>query len=229
MNDDQISNILTMLDIFISLGIALYSLVEQKLNEQKCLYEFTIEKDNLSLEGYRRFPTEVKDAYIYECCLENNDIEKPYYGIEVELQKLALCSVGIPLGMEISTELFGESIEFSNLRIVAKKNGKTKAKIKKSSRILVIDMPVKDQKKFLIRIQLLCNKRLEKDLLDSCIYLNFKAVLKDDRGRKYAKYIFVKIQNVQGESRILSVTSTNNWFSYMGKLAKQSYQLNKTI
>ena len=41
MNDDQISNILTMLDIFISLGIALYSLVEQKLNEQKCLYEFT--------------------------------------------------------------------------------------------------------------------------------------------------------------------------------------------
>jgi len=227
LTDDQMSNILATLDISISFAIALYSLVEQKVTERKCLYEFEIERDNLSFEEYRRFPTELKNAYSYYYRRSNEDIEKPYYGIEVELQEKALCSVGIPLRMEVSTGLFGESIGISNLRIIVKKNGKIEAKKSKLSQNLIIDMPIKDEKKFLIRIQLLCNHQLEKILLDSCIYLNFELTFKDDRGRKYRKYIFLKIQNAMGESKILSISSKNNWFSYIGKLIKQFYQLNK--
>lgn len=227
LTDDQMSNILTTLDISISFIIALYSLVEQKVTERKCLYEFEIEKDNLSFEEYRRFPTELNHAYSYYYRRNNEDIEKPYYGIEVELQEKSLCGVGIPLRMEVSTGLFGESIEISNLRITAKKNGKIEAKKSKLSQNLIIDMPIKDEKKFLIRIQLLCNHQLEKILLDSCIYLNFALTFKDDRGRKYRKYIFLKIQNTMGESKILSISSKHSWFLYIGKLIKQYFQLNK--
>lgn len=224
LTDDQMSNMLTTLDISISFIIALYSLVEQKFTERKCLYEFEIEKDNLSFEKYRRFPTEINHAYSYDYHRKGEDIEKPYYGIEVELQEKALCSVGIPLRMEVSTGLFGESIGISNLIVIAKKNGKIEVKKIKLSKNLIIDMPIKDEKKFLIRIQLLCNHQLEKILLESCIYLNFTLTFKDERGRKYNKYVFLKIQNTMGESEILSISSRNNWFSYIVKLIKQFYQ-----
>lgn len=222
LTNDQISNILAALNLTISFVIALCSLIEQILVERKCLYEFEIERDSLSLEGYKRFPTELEHAYSYDYCRNKEDIEKPYYGMEVELQENALCSVGIPLRMKVSTELFGESIDISNLSIVAKKNGKIKAKKSNLSRNLVINMPIKDEKNFLIRIQLLCNHQLEEILLDSCIYLNFKLTFKDDRGRKNKKNIFLKMQNIKGESKILSIYQKNNWFTYIDIIKKTS-------
>lgn len=229
LTDDQLSNALTALDIIFSSVIAIYSLVEQKIGEKRCLYEFAIEKDNLSLEAYRRFSTELNNAYSYDYRRKSEDIEKPFYGVEVELQDKAFCSVGIPLRMEVSTGLYGNSIVFSNLRVFAKKNGTVIAKKQMLSKFLIIDMPIKDEKKFLVRIQLLCNQQLEKALWDSRIYLSFALTFIDDRGRKYNKYLFLTVQNtIMGESSILSVSSRNNWFMYIVKLAMQQYKLYHT-
>lgn len=230
LNDNQINNILMTFDIVISFIIALYSLIEQKAAEKRCLYEFKIEKDNLGFESYRRFPTELNYAYSYDYhrkTIDGIDIEKPYYLIEVGLQENALCSIGIPLRIKISTELYGKCIIFSNLNIVAMKDGKVKAKKINLSKNLIINMPIKDGKFFLIRILLLCDHELEQELLDSCIYLSFTLTFKDDRNKIYNKYIFLKIQNVMGESRILSISSKNNWISYILKLGGQGYHINK--
>lgn len=146
--------------------------------------------------------------------------------MEVSLEDKPLCSVGIPLCMKVSTKLDGKNIVLSDLKIFVKKQGKTE-KTGKLSKGVVIEKPIQNEKEFLIRILLLCNHQLEKVLLDSCIYLSFVLTLIDDRGRKYNKYLFLKVQNVMGESRILSISSKNNWFCYIGKLIKQYYLLNR--
>lgn len=223
LTDAQISNFLTLMDIFLSTIVALYSLLDQKLAEQKCLYDFSIENDNLSLESYRRFPSEQGNTYSYVYKRKGNDIEIPYYGMEVELEKDALCSVGIPLLMEVFTGLNGEKITFSNLKVYVRYEENVICK--KLSHGTIIEKPIHDGKKFLVRIQLRCNHNLEKILLNSQINLCFSLILNDDRGKKYKKYIFLKVQNTMGETRILSVASRNSWYSYMGKLTKLHYQL----
>lgn len=225
LSNEQISNVLTIFDIGISLIIALYSLVEQKLAERRCLYEFAIEKDNLSFNTYRRFSSELSTAFSYDYSRQSEDIQKPYYGIEIELENQAIKNVGIPLRMEVSTNLFGKSIVLSNLRIVAAKNGKLIVKKNSFFKNLEINMPIKDKKKFLVRLLLSCNADLEKELLDSRIYLNFTLTFYDDRGRSYKKYFLLTIQNSFGEPRILSVTSTHNWISYIGYLIKYNCHL----
>lgn len=227
LTDDEMSNVLAAFDISGFFVIALYSIIEKKVAGRKCLYEFEIERDNLSLEEYKRFPRNLEHAYCYDYHRDNEDIEKPYYGLEVELRENALCSVGIPLRMKVSTELFGESITISNLKIVATKNGKIEVMKSKRSKNLIINMPIKHGKNFLIRVQLLCDHKLEKILLDSCINLSFKLTLKDDKGQEYRKYIFIKLQNTFGQSRILSISSKNNWFSCIGKLIEHFHPLNK--
>ena len=225
LSNDEISNFLALIDIILSTILALYTLVDQKLTERKCVYDFSIENDNLSLEAYRRFPSEIKNSYSYEYRRKDNDIETPYYGMEVRLEENALNSVGIPLLMSVFTGVSGEKITFSNLEVYIKRG--EVVKFKKLSHGTIIEKPIQDGRKFLIRIQLLCNHELEKLLLDSRIYLSFKLTLDDDRGCRYTKYYFLKIQNIMGETRILSIVSRNNWCSYIGKLIKLRYQLYK--
>lgn len=146
--------------------------------------------------------------------------------MEVRLERNALRSVGIPLCMKVSTGLNGESIEFSNLRVYIRKRKKV-IKSKKLSQGIRIEKPIQSGKKFLIRIQLLCNQQLEKKILDSRIYLSFVLILHDDRGRTYKKYIFLVVQNIMGETKLLSITSRNNWISYIVKLLKLNYRLCK--
>lgn len=226
LTDEQLSNFLTLMDILLSTVIALYSLMDQKLMEKSCIYDFSIENDNLSLEAYRRFPSEIENSYSYVYRRENDDIDSPYYGMEVRLERNALRSVGIPLCMKVSTGLNGESIEFSNLRVYIRKRKKV-IKSKKLSQGIRIEKPIQNGKKFLIRIQLLCNQQLEKKILDSRIYLSFVLILHDDRGRTYKKYIFLVVQNIMGETKLLSITSRNNWISYIVKLLKLNYRLCK--
>lgn len=223
LTDDQISNFLTFMDIFLSTIVALYSLLDQKIAERRCIYDFSIENDNLSLESYRRFPSEKRNSYSYVYKRKNNDIEIPYYGMEVKLEKDALCSIGIPLLMTVSTGLTGEKIIFSNLKVYIRY--KDHVIYKKLSHGTIIEKPISDGKRFLVRIQLLCNHNLEKILLNNQIHLSFKLALNDDQGRRYKKYIFLKVQNTMGETRILSIASRNSWYSYIGKLVKLHYQL----
>lgn len=223
LTDNQISNFLTLVDICLSTIVALYSLLEQKLAEQRCSYVFSIENDNLSLESYRRFPSEKRNFYSYDYKRRSNDIESPYYGMEVKLEKDALCSVGIPLLMEVHTGLNGEKIVFSNLKVYIRYEDNVICK--KLSHGIIIENPIHDGKKFLIRIQLLCNHNLEKKLLDSQIHLCFTVALKTDRGRKYKKYVYLNIRNTIGETRILSMALKNSWHLYIGKLIELHYQL----
>lgn len=223
LTDVQIQYILGIIPILLEVFFEIPSLIEQKLAERKYLFDFVIMKDSLSLESYKRFPTELKDAYGYSCNLYDENIEKPYYEIEVELEKNAVSSIDIPLLMEVSTELFGESIEFSNLIIIAGKNGKIVVNKNKPYSNLLINKPIRNNKKFLIRILLLCNHELEQVLLDSCFYLSIKLIFTDDRGRKHKKYLIFKIQNTMGESNILGIITRNNWLLYRGEIIKQQY------
>lgn len=225
LTDEQLSNLLMTVDIVLATAFAVYSLIEQKEAEKRCIYDFSIEKDNLSLEHYRRYPAGTgRSSYCYDYNRKKDDIEVPYYGVEVKLEEKAICSVGIPLCMEVITGLDGESISFSHLRV----NIKSQGKIEKKGRVVdgvKIEKPIRDNKKYLVRIQLLCSRQLEKILLNSGIYVSFTLTLNDDRGRKYKKYMFLKIQYTMGECRLLSVSSRNNWFSYIGKLIKFNYRL----
>ena len=112
LTDAQLSNFLTLLDITLSTLLVLYSLMDQKLAEKRCVYNFTVVENSLSLQKYRRYSTERKSTFAYVCERENDNIDKPYYGMEVELEEGALGSVGIPLCMKVSTKLNGKSIDF---------------------------------------------------------------------------------------------------------------------
>lgn len=228
LTNEELNNLLTFIDISLSTILAVYTLVDQKLAEQKCIYDFNIAKNSLSLQTYRRFPSETENSFTYVCKREADNIDEPYYGMELILEDKALCSVGIPLCMKVSTELDGECIAFSDLKVCITRQGK----IEKRGELLkgvVIEKPIQEKKEFLVRLLLLCNHELEKILLDSCIYMSFVLTLCDDRRRKYNKYLFLKIQNTMGESRILSISSRSNWLSYIGELAKQHYRLSKAI
>lgn len=207
LSDGQINNIITALDVIMFFVVSIYSYMEQKKTEERCVYEFQIEKDNLNFEKYRRYDTDSQYAYMYTCHRDNNDIQEPYYGVDVKLERNAICSVGIPLRMSVLTNLDGNSIEISKLNVVAKRNGKVVAEKKLSNQILKIDMPIRESKIFLIRVKLLCNQKLEKILLDSRICLKFTILIKGERGRKNKKSISLNIQNIMGQSKILSVAS----------------------
>lgn len=226
LTNDQLSNVLTSLDIFLSTLLALYSLVDQKLAEKKCVYDFTIEENSLSLHKYKRYPSEIENAFAYVCDTGNDSIDTPYYGIEICLEDNPLCSVGIPLCMKVSTKLDGKSIELSHLRVYVTRQGKIEKKAKLLKGV-EIEKPIQDEKEFLIRVLLLCNNQLEKILLDSRIYLSFVLTLMDDRGHRYNKFLFLKVQNVMGESTILSISSQNSRLSYIRKLVKLHFKLNK--
>ena len=221
LTDAQLSNFLTLLDITLSTLLVLYSLMDQKLAEKRCVYNFTVVENSLSLQKYRRYSTERKSTFAYVCERENDNIDKPYYGMEVELEEGALGSVGIPLCMKVSTKLNGKSIDFLDVRIYAVRQGKieTSERLKKG---IKIEEPIE----FLIRILLECNNQMQNILLESRIYLSFKLTLTDDREKKYNKYIFLTVQNnAMGESNILSISSKNSWISYIGKMIKQHYRV----
>lgn len=161
------------------------------------------------------------------CERENDNIDRPYYGMEVELEEDALGSVGIPLCMKVSTKLNGKSIDFLDVRIYAVRQGKVETS-ERLGKGIKIEKPIEDGKEFLIRILLECNNQMQNILSESRIYLSFKLTLTDDREKKYNKYIFLTVQNnAMGESNILSISSKNSWISYIGKMIKQHYRLTK--
>lgn len=229
LTDDQLSNLLAVIDTALSFSIAIYTIIDQKRVEKRCQYDFLIEKDSLSFHLYNRYPTEITNAYRYEYCRKKeDDVEEPFYLVDIYLQKEAVASVGIPLTMQVITGLLGNCIEFRNLNIYACKNGKSiGAKYKKTDKFLRIVDSVRDEKKFLVRLKLLCDYELQKVLQESCIYISFMITLKDDRGRKYKKYIFLMLQNVRGETRILESDSSHSWLLYIRKLVEIKYSLLK--
>lgn len=229
LTDDQLSNILAAIDIALSFGIAIYTIIEQKRVEKRCQYDFLIEKDNLSFDSYNRYSTDIENAYRYDYCRKNEDgIKEPFYLVDIHLQKEEIASVGIPLNMQVITGLAGNIIEFRKLNISASKNGKgIGINYKNSDKFLEIVAPVRDEKRFLIRLKLLCDYKLQKTLQDSCIYISFLITLKDDRRRKYKKYIFLVIQNVRGETKILESDSSHSWLLYIRKLFKIKCSMKK--
>lgn len=224
LTDAELSNLLTSIEIILSTSMAIFSLLTQRAAEKKCKYEFYIENDHLSLEGYRRFEV-TENTFTYVCKRKDNKIETPYYGMQVSLTDNPIRTISIPLGMTVFTKLEGESISFSNLLIYIK-SGEKIIDCKKISHGTVIEKTIQEKKSFLVRILLLCNPILEQILLNSCIYLSFTLTLKDNAGYKNKKYFFLKIQNTLGEPRLLSTCSKSNWISYVNKSIKlkQTYE-----
>lgn len=225
MSDDQLSNFLAAMDVALSSCIAVYTIMDQKRVEKRCQYDFTIETDSLSFNHYKRYPTEIKNAYRYEYCRKKEDgIEEPFYLADIPLQEEAVASIDIPFTIQVLTGLFGNSIEFSRLNIYACKNGRSiGVNYKKTYKFLRIVEPIRDGKKFLVRLKLLCDYELQQALQDSRIYVNFKTTLQDDRGRKYKKYTFIMLQRINGETRILEVDSSHSWILHIRKLAGIMY------
>lgn len=189
VTDAQLSNFLTSLDITLSTLLVLYSLMEQKLAEKRCVYNFTVVENSLSLEKYRRYSTERKSTFAYVCERENDNIDRPYYGMEVELEEDALGSVGIPLCMKVSTKLNGKSIDFLDVRIYAVRQGKVETS-ERLGKGIKIEKPIEDGKEFLIRILLECNNQMQNILSESRIYLSFKLTLTDDREKNIISIFF---------------------------------------
>ena len=223
MTDDQLSNCLTFVDILISTILSIGVWIDQKKAEKRCTYDFGIEQNNLSFHNYIRVPDETNCTfkYVYERKAED-DMDTPYYGMDIEMAENALCSVGIPLWMTVSTELHGNRIKFSKLKIFIKNDSLLKYKIKRGT---IIEKPIENGKKFLIRIRLLCDHNLEKELLNSRIYICSTIELEDDKKQKYKKYIILEIQNILGNSQILSIYSRNSIFTYRRKIHKLNKQL----
>ncbi len=220
LTDGQLNNFLVAIDIALSFGIAIYTIIEQKRVKKRCQYDFLIEKDNLKFDSYNRYPTDIEDAYRYDFCRKNGDgIKEPFYLVDIHLQKEEIASVGIPLNMQVNTGISGNIIEFRKLNISAYENEK-EIKYKNSDKFLEIIAPVRDEKRFLIRLKLLCDYNLQEILQDSCIYISFLITLKDDRRRKYKNYIFLVIQNVRGEAKILESNSSHSWLLYIRELFK---------
>lgn len=217
ITDNQLNICLTFLDILVSAILTIWTELDQKKAEKQCTYNFEIEKDNLSLQNYKRIPDETNSTYKYFCQRKVEDTDSPYYAMDIRMVENALCSVGIPLCMTVSTGLSGNKIKFTKLKVFIKKKNLLKYTLEKG---IIIEKPIENGKKFLIRIRLLCDHNLEKSLLNSHIYVCFKIELEDDKQRSHRKYIILEILNTLGGPEILSICSKNNRFAYTREIRK---------
>lgn len=222
LTDAQISNFLAVIDIILTIIFFIYSNINQKKEGQACQYEFSIDKDGLSFDDYTRFPRS-NDVYDYVYNRED-DISRPYHALDVHFGDKEIAGVGIPLVIKVNTNLSGGKLVLSNLQAYIK-NCTYSAKNILPIPKLVIESPINNGKKFLIRIKLLCDHQLEQEFLDSSVYLVFKIILTDNKKTKHKQYCFLNVQNIKlGESHILSSTIEYNWISYIITLLKLKWQ-----
>lgn len=224
ITSDELANGLTILDMFLAVLMAAYASKEQNKLAQRCIYDFSVAKDNLSFEGYCRFPSVHEDVFTYECDIEASNIERPYYGMDISIEEKGICSGGVPLQMKVITQLDIKSLTFSNVQAYTRCSEIVR-KSKKLAHGTVIQRTIQDGMAFLVRMQLLTNRELYQEILESRIFLNFVITVEDDRGKKYKKYIMLNTQNVNGEGRDLSVKSENHYLKYIWELMKLRYQL----
>ncbi len=222
LTDAQIGNLLTAMDIILAIIFFIYSNINQKKEGQACQYEFSIDKNGLSFDDYTLFPRS-NDVYDYVYNRED-DVIRPYHALDVHFVDKENAGVGIPLIIKVNTNLSGERLLLSNLQAYIKNCTYSTKNILPFPR-LVIESPINNEKKFLIRIKLLCDHKLEQELLDSSVFLVFKIILTDNKKTKHKQYCFLKVQNIKlGESHLLSSTIEYSWISYIMKLLKLKWQ-----
>lgn len=219
-SDGQIGNIVAMVNVILAFIIGLHSFIEKKREEERCQYSFTIAKNYLGLGCYSRVPLYKNEGYEYNFEEMKNDIS--YYGFSLPMVDKANYTFSIPLEMDVSTKLIGDKIRISNVRVLVEKNGYfvINQKIKGE---LSIEESICDKKKFLIRFALECDHKLEKLLLNNRIFMNFRIVLTDDRGKDFCKYYFLEVQNVMGEKILVKRTPKRNRISCLQELVSIYY------
>ena len=227
LNNEELNTLLMAIDIILSSSISICSNIEQNRIYKSHQYSFSIEEDNLSFDEYSRTEADIKNSYYYEYKREKTNIKNPFYEVDFPFVEGSTCCVGIPICVNIRTKMIGENLTFSNFRLFCYKKHKLKHKHVNKWKFLEINNPIIDDDKFLIRIQLLCTPKLEKELLDSYIYISFKLSFTDDMGQRHKKYILQKIQSTNKKFTLLSTIIKHSWISFLFQHIKLRYKLYK--
>ena len=215
LTDGRMNIFLTATDIIICFIFNAYMVYENRVESSKCRYEFSSEDNCLGIENYVRFPTDIDNAYIYNYSGSDEEVEKNCFVAEIHLNDCGTCSVSIPITVKVITKLLGERLEFSKLKMTATHNGKKVCRYKDICVFTEIILPIANDKKYLLRLKIICGCDLEPVLLESRFDISFLLTMTDDRHRSYRKYFRIKIQKASGESKILSVAASEkiNWLS----------------
>lgn len=226
LSEQGMINLLTAIDILFGILLALYKLGEEKYIKKRCRCLFRIEDESLSFQNYRAFQTGIDDTYFYKCYRGNDDIESPFYLVKVYLDEMRIRGFNLPLTLQIITELSIRRIAFSRLSIYVNNCDRIERK-KRILKFLDIENQIERDKKYLIRFQLLCDKDLEKVILNSIMFFSFKITMYDDKGRKQKMFFLFRIQNVMGKSEIMSISESHDFFTEICQKLKLMRLLHK--
>lgn len=207
--DSQMTNVIMILDVLLGVIFNIYLLNESKKEKNRCSFSFFIEEDVLSIENYIGFPTEIHNAYIYSCRGSGGTTETDCVSVIIPFKEDGIYSIGIPITVKVSTALVGVCMVFSGLGICVSNDAAAREgssfKYKKHGIFAKILRPVTEKQTYLLRLKLLCDYDMERRLQNSRISLSFRISLFDDKRKSHCCKFYIKIQNVDGKSNLLSV------------------------
>lgn len=208
-SDSQMTNVIMTLDVLLGSIFNIYLFHENKTAKNRCSYSFSIEEGVLSIENYVGFPTDVQNAYIYSCRSQGGTAETDSISVIIPLIEDGIYSMGIPLTVKVSTGLAGECMVFSGIGICVSNDASSgegpRFKYSKRGTFAKFLLPLTEERGYRLRLKLLCDYDMERRLQNSRISLKFRISLFDDKGERHRRKFYIKIQNVDGKSNILSV------------------------
>lgn len=215
LTESQWNIILLGIEIVIQLLIAVISACDQNEERQKCQYQFDIADETVCFDEYVAFEGVQAKSHTYVFKGQSGEIQTPYHGISMPFSREEYAKVSFPLVLTVQKCPDGESLRIKNVLVSAKKNGRIIKWRKTINPHCTINSPITNGKKYLLRISLLCDYRMERRLLKGRYSISMKLILCDCRGQKHKKHIIIEIQNVNDKQIIKQVVSHNRLLPYL--------------
>lgn len=212
LTDSQLTSICAILDAALIVLFQIFS----HLDSKQFHYNFSIMRNALEFEGYRRYPignNEGVYAYSYGQETETKFI------IEIESEGNITSEVFLPLGIEANIDAEGDKLEVSNLLVYAVW-GNQRIVEKKAHIVLPITSNFHEGKSCLIRIVFFCDHTMEEKLLNCKYYLSFALTLFAEGKKKDKQYVLLDIRNADGTCDILQQITRHGWKNYIKELQK---------
>ena len=220
ITDDEWGNILSALDIFFALLLALLSWIDTTLDRKKFQYKVSIAKESFRFDNYVSFDNNSNGSYVYEFATEMNDIEGQFCTIPIELSRNPCAGINIPLVISVLSCPDGNLLEVKKLHLFVKKGNSIIKQRKIKVNGCTFGPVIKTGMKFFVRLSLRCSFRLEQALLDSRYFICLPLTFHDYRNHTYKKYIIIEIQSVQDYYVLKHIDADNSFVTYILKKVK---------
>lgn len=207
--------ILAGIEIFDGLLIAWLKYWNENEERKKCQYKFEIAPESLRFNDFYAFDPINANSYTYVYTSASQEIEAPYYTINVPLTEEHCASVNIPFVLTVQRCPDGDKIEINDVFVNVENNGKPILKKRATNLHCVIGSNVTNGIKYLLRISLLCSFEKEQPLLNSRYIISLRLNFHDWRNQKITKFVAIEIQSVYNKKIIKQIVSHNSYLRHI--------------